>query len=154
MAKSRIRSGGRLSFGNVVAAFADSTIERMDQIHRGVVAMVAYKVIYRTPFGDPSYWKFAPPKDYVPGTARGNWQTESDALPPLTPIPLRSAEDAYAEAMANAGEAGSVTYIVNSVPYIMRLEYEGWSPQAPAGMVRLTVAEFQQLVNEYVRSLP
>ncbi len=33
-------------------------------------------------------------------------------------------------------------YIINNLPYIERLE-EGWSKQAPAGMVRLSLAEVE-----------
>lgn len=155
MAKPNVRSGGTLSFGAAVASFADQTVERMDQVHRGVFLKLADKVIMGTPFGDPSTWKYPAPKDYVPGLARGNWQTRSNAIPPATVLPIRPAHDAYAEAEANAGKAGDVTYMLNSVPYILRLEYQQppHSMQAPAGMVRINVASFQQQVDEYVRSL-
>lgn len=36
----------------------------------------------------------------------------------------------------------SKIYIVNAVPYIVYLE-DGWSKQAPLGMVRITVAEME-----------
>jgi hypothetical protein len=39
------------------------------------------------------------------------------------------------------------------MPYALRLEY-GWSKQAPAGMVRVTVAEFQAVVNAAVTNTP
>lgn len=42
--------------------------------------------------------------------------------------------------------AGSVIYITNSLPYAYRLEYEGWSKQAPSGMVRTTLAELNSAV--------
>jgi len=45
-------------------------------------------------------------------------------------------------------------YLLNSLPYVRRIEYEGWSSQAKAGMVRITVAEFQTFVDKAVRSLP
>lgn len=151
MTRQRIRSAGTLDFGKVVEQFAESTIERMDQIHRGVVQMVAYKLIYRTPFGAPHTWQRTPPKDYVPGKARGNWQTRFEQLPPATVLPIRDAAEAYAEAHDNSGVAGGVTYMLNSTPYILRLEYEGHSPQAPNGMARRTIAEFQQIVSDVVR---
>lgn len=40
---------------------------------------------------------------------------------------------------------GDTFFLTNNQPYIRRLEY-GWSMQAPAGMVRITVAEFQNIV--------
>lgn len=44
---------------------------------------------------------------------------------------------------------GQVFYFTNSLPYAERLEY-GWSEQAPAGMVRLSVANWQSIVAEEV----
>lgn len=40
---------------------------------------------------------------------------------------------------------GGVMYLSNGLPYARRLEY-GWSGQAPAGMVRLSVREFESHV--------
>ena len=50
-------------------------------------------------------------------------------------------------------ESGSIVYLVNNLPYIRRLEYDGWSSQAPAGMVRVTIAEFQDYVAKAVRDI-
>lgn len=38
---------------------------------------------------------------------------------------------------------GGTVYLLNNMPYIRRLEYDSWSDQAPAGMVRVTITEFQ-----------
>lgn len=36
-------------------------------------------------------------------------------------------------------------FFSNSLPYVNRIEFEGWSKvQAPAGMVRITIAEFPE----------
>lgn len=43
--------------------------------------------------------------------------------------------------------------IASRLPYIKYLEY-GWSRQAPAGMVRLSIIEAEQFINAAVRSLP
>jgi hypothetical protein len=51
---------------------------------------------------------------------------------------------------------GQTVFLTNSLPYAYRLEYEGWSKQAPSGMVRITVAEMSQIIREAglkVRSL-
>lgn len=47
---------------------------------------------------------------------------------------------------------GSVSYLTNGLPYARRLEY-GYSKQAPAGMVRLTVREFGAFVDKAIASL-
>lgn len=43
--------------------------------------------------------------------------------------------------------------LTNNLPYAERLEY-GWSQQAPQGMVRVTVARFQELLNQQAARLP
>ena len=45
---------------------------------------------------------------------------------------------------------GGVTYLSNGLPYAGRLEY-GWSKQAPAGMVRLSVREFDRFVRQAIK---
>lgn len=48
---------------------------------------------------------------------------------------------AIARAQKTAEAApGGVFYLTNNLPYIRRLEYDGWSKQAPRGMVRIAVA--------------
>jgi hypothetical protein len=51
---------------------------------------------------------------------------------------------------------GQTIYVTNSLPYARRLEYEGWSLKAPAGMVRVTLAELsgvaRQIANEVKRT--
>lgn len=43
---------------------------------------------------------------------------------------------------------GQTIYITNSLPYAYRIEYEGWSKKAPAGMVRVTLAELNSISNK------
>lgn len=50
------------------------------------------------------------------------------------------------------GEDG-VVYLVNSLPYIKRLEYDGWSSQAPSGMVRKNIAKIRRFVNTAIREV-
>jgi hypothetical protein len=40
---------------------------------------------------------------------------------------------------------------VNNLPYGIALEY-GHSKQAPSGMIRVTLARFQQIVDEAIRN--
>jgi hypothetical protein len=51
---------------------------------------------------------------------------------------------------------GQTIFVTNSLPYGYRLEYEGWSQQAPVGMVRVTLAELsgiaRQIANEVKRT--
>lgn len=52
-----------------------------------------------------------------------------------------------------ASTQGDTYYFLNPLkktPYIRRLEY-GWSPQAPSGMVRISAAEWPDIVQLAVR---
>lgn len=68
-----------------------------------------------------------------------------------------SASIAKASAKLSLGDlTGKTIFITNSLPYAYRLEYEGWSKQAPQGMVRITLAELNstiQKVGAEVRAL-
>lgn len=51
--------------------------------------------------------------------------------------------------LAKLSSPYTVVWIANGLPYAERLE-NGWSKQAPAGMVRLTVLEVQQFIKAVV----
>lgn len=46
---------------------------------------------------------------------------------------------------------GETAYITNSLPYAIPLEF-GHSTQAPHGMVRVTLVEFERIATEAIRS--
>ena len=96
-------------------------------------------------------------RGYVGGRFRGNWFV-SIGTPNLTTTeevdPRGSQTIARGSAILQGYAPGSTIYISNSLPYGPRLEFEAWSSQAPAGMVRITVAEFQQAVREAVQETP
>ena len=49
-------------------------------------------------------------------------------------------------------EVGDVFFMINGQPYYHRIEYEGWShTKAPNGMMRISLAEFPQIVYKYAR---
>lgn len=45
---------------------------------------------------------------------------------------------------------GGVIFMANSLPYSQRLE-NGWSKQAPTGMVRLSALQYQRYVRQAIR---
>ena len=97
------------------------------------------------------------PVGYVGGRFRANWQVTFEA-PAVGEI---DGVDPRGTATINKGAAvlqtfhsdyGSI-WLMNNVPYAIPLEY-GHSSQAPSGVVRVTIAEFQMMVNEAARTLP
>jgi len=91
---------------------------------------------------------------YVGGRFRGNWQfsIDSPATGELDRIdPSGSETIAALLSQVQALTIGQTAYIVNNLPYAIPLEY-GHSTQAPAGMVRVTLANFQRIVDEAIRN--
>lgn len=82
------------------------------------------------------------------GRAKGNWQTSINE--PITSIVDRTGEtESIAELKDVAGGsiAGKILWLSNNLPYIRRLEFDGHSSQAPAGMVRINVSRIKSIVS-------
>lgn len=120
------------------------------------------RIIEKNPVGNPSIWdgravgkSYPPrkaPKGYVGGRSRGNWQMsvgivgETSLLDFDQDVNKGDAVSATQEIEAfnalSKAKPYQTIWIFNNVRYIKRLE-DGWSTQAPAGMVSLSVAEIQ-----------
>lgn len=60
----------------------------------------------------------------------------------------RYPQRATVAAVANALKPGGRFTLGNGAPYINRLEYVGWSDQAPAGFLRVATAQWQAVVDQ------
>lgn len=115
------------------------------------------KIVDRTPVGDPSLWKQGrAPIDYVPGTLKASWELNYSN----STRDFSSGQFAKASSVVGAGglkmnvkgdQIGVVT-ISNRQPYAYRIEAEGWSTQAPEGMMRRTVIEFEDILTKHARN--
>lgn len=120
---------------------------------KAVVRLALEGFIERSPVGAPETWKSPPPPGYRPGTFKANWNVSIGA-PDLSTRDVQDPTGAgtYQTGLAKieSMQLGDVVFITNSLPYSRRLEYDGWSLQAPLGMVRVTIAglpaEFQRYV--------
>lgn len=139
------------SFAADVRKFAHQTGISLDVVVRKVTFDLHAEIVRLTPVDT--------------GMARTNWQIGLNSRPTGTIIEAvdrgagrkGSSRAALVVASREAGKvnqirAGGINYIVNNMPYIMRLEY-GSSRQAPQGMARRTVATFQAIVNRVVRGV-
>jgi len=120
----------------------------IDSTVRKAVIEIGNRLVYRSPVGDATAWNMPPPPGYVGGRFRANWQYGFGASPEgdLPDI------DASGGAAINRIVSGALTnqavgvhYIVNNLPYAQRLE-DGWSGQAPNGMISLTELEFPEIM--------
>lgn len=90
------------------------------------------------------------------GRFRGNWQVAIGTVPNGTlEIDDKAGSATISKATATILNlhAGQVLYAVNNLIYAIPLEY-GHSKQAPNGMVRTTVAEFNAIVNKAAAEVP
>ena len=135
------RYGGQQgSFAESLAAFAEQTKEAIDDVFREVVIEIGTSVIRLSPVDT--------------GRFKGNWQFTVGA-PSNQSIDTfdKAGHETIATLVSEVSklEAGQVAYIVNNLVYGVPLEY-GYSDQAPAGMVQITLARFQQIVEEAIRN--
>jgi len=129
-----------MSFGNQLRSFSRNTGIKFDTVLRKVVIDITSDIVRMTPVKD--------------GFARSNyfWGVQRVSAVETNPSVNGAPSIGRAFTFASSVKAGGVCYITNNLPYIMRLEY-GYSTQAPAGMARVTVARWQNLVNAAVRAL-
>lgn len=145
-----------MSFSLDLKAFEQKTTAKANAVVRKIVIDVGTSLVMKSPVGDASYWKEPPPKGYVGGRFRANWQYGLDETNSETTENTDKTGAATLSALqskVNANAAGHIHYITNSLPYAQRLE-DGWSRQCPpGGMIALTVQNFQPVVKAAAEAL-
>lgn len=141
--------------------FARKTLERADRLIRAVGIKTFSSVIRDTPVGDPDLWKAnegktkpKPPPGYVGGRLRANWRC-SLAMPDTSTdesVDKNRGIVAVNDVCATA-DRKKILWLANSLPYAWRIEYEGWSRQAPEGMVRRNVTRIKKIISGELRNL-
>ena len=127
----------RMSFAQQVALFAEKTGATMDETGRAIALELFSSIIKDTPVDS--------------GRARGNWQT-SIGTPKDGQVTRDGEGPALAEVASETAKfgMGKLVWLSNNLPYIYRLEYLGWSKQAPYGMARKNVARIKSIVRKAV----
>lgn len=111
-----------INFSKWIRQFSAAEIEISkinEKVFQSATRDLYNKIISYTPVGDPSLWNWPAPANYHPGTLKKSWTLEL--------------------------QKGEVT-ISNNQPYAVRVE-DGWSSQAPSGMMRRANREFPDLLN-------
>lgn len=153
-----ISFGDLIGFKKDVAKFQANTLSAMSQIMQKVSKDLFNKIVLKTPFDS--------------GRAKASWRMSlGDADPTVEPEGVEFSEQAavtkaaaQGAALANFIRAGDTVVISNNLPYIRHLEFGlypipggektrgGFSTQAPQGMVRVTIDEFDFLVVDAVKT--
>ena len=154
MAGYKLVFKGLKKFNADLEAFGERTVPAAHLALQKKIAIDLFgRIIEKNPVGNPDTWKRKKaPKGYVGGRSRGNWQVStvvagnSSKVDFETGVTTGAPPSAMqeAEAFNNLAKAkfGQTIWIFNNVRYIKRLE-DGWSEQASAGMVAVSIAEIQ-----------
>jgi hypothetical protein len=136
----------------------------IDKVVRTVFQEVGVSLVNMSPVGKRELWAankeraergLKPlPKGYVGGRFRGNWQpsmgspltTQLDLIDKSGALSTQRITD-FISAVQNPAKQS--LYIMNNLPYAQRLE-DGWSTQAPEGMVGITVTRWQNIIDAAV----
>lgn len=127
-----------MSFALDLQKFAEKAGARADVAVGEIVANIASRLDERSPVDT--------------GRFRANWNYGLGAPDLSTSMATDKAGGATASriiAQIPDNAAGQVHFLSNSLPYAQRLE-NGWSKQAPAGILSRTVVEFQTFIDEAV----
>ena len=130
--------------------FVTKSRSKIQNLTRLVLMEIGYRLVGRSPVGNPTSWKSGYwPKGYLPGHFINNWQVGIDTKPVGVIAAIDPTGSGSLERLQKLGRwpAGHVYYFVNNLPYAMALE-NGWSGQAPRGIVKLLQLEFPAIVKE------
>lgn len=129
------------NLGDQLKAFAEKTKADMETVVRKTAFSLGESMVVMSPVRS--------------GRFRGNWQYGADTINTST----GGADDKSGRTALNRIQAGirgwkpgQTIWITNSLVYGPRLE-AGWSKQSPAGMVRVSVANYQQYIADAIASV-
>jgi hypothetical protein len=150
-----------------LSRFINRTRSNADLVTKKVVLDIARSVIRKSPVGNPDLWvalRNGEYQDYASvhgeigytgGRFKANWMFGTATMPTGTTAdidPSGRGTLAGIEGQIPTQASGKLHYIVNNLPYSIRLE-NGWSSQAPQGMVGLTIVEYQGIVRRAVAEM-
>ena len=114
-----------MSFSDDIGKWNNKVEKEATRIFRGTALSLFGKIVVRTPVDT--------------GRLRGNWQVQLNSAP--TGI-LEGTKEQSGKTTAKLGDS---IYIVNNLPYAEVIE-NGDATHKPHGMIKLSVAEFKNLV--------
>jgi hypothetical protein len=124
------------SFTLDIQRFVDKAKGNVDLVVRKIAFDMFRRVVIKSPVDT--------------GRFKSNWQVAIGSIPAGT-LELNDKTGAATISQVTAAtlgfKAGEVIYLVNNLAYARALEY-GHSKQAPAGMVRVTIAEYNAVANK------
>lgn len=129
-----------------ISKFVEKAKGNVDQVIRRAALDIFRRVVIKSPVDT--------------GRFKSNWQVAINSVPTGLAPGSEPGKEKYNTEVAferiNTGlllaKSGDVLWLVNNLSYARRLEY-GWSDQAPKGMVRLTILEWNNAVSKAAQSM-
>ena len=125
-----------MSFGSDLGKFEVNTIKATEKTARGTAIALWRAVILDSPVDS--------------GRFRGNWFASQGKPVEITSTTTDKSGSRSVQRATNfvlGANDWRDLWLANNLPYAQRLE-NGWSDQAPAGMVRVNVVRFQSILND------
>lgn len=128
-----------MGLANDLKKIAARRKEDLDEIAQAVTIRVGNQIVLQSAF-DQGFFK-------------NNWNSSIGDISYRTDAP---SDTSGAKPLREISETfsvlgtGQVGYFTNSMPYAMRLEYDGWSQQTPNGVVRVNVRKAPRYLREEV----
>jgi hypothetical protein len=124
-----------------IRRLARQALEKAATAHRKIALELFTRIVMRTPVDT--------------GRLRGNWQPGAGVYV-MEPVDSTDPGGGATIAMISQTVLGAAPFVAltlsNNLPYAGRIEY-GYSKQAPAGMVRISAAEFQGIANVTIQEV-
>ncbi len=111
-------------------------LQACEKVINKTVLQMYKKIIDRTPIGNPALWHYPAHAGYVPGKLKASWSISLDGS--KTKELGKGSLGLHVEST----NSNKKIEIFNSQPYAQRVE-NGWSTQAPAGMMKVTISEYK-----------
>lgn len=128
-----------MSLASDLRRFAQRSNQKMEAVIKSSLVRVGTSIVVKSPVDT--------------GRFKNNWLSAYgtvDTSVTQSVDPSGSESIGRLKLEAQGIKIGEVFYFTNSLPYAARLEYEGWSEQAKAGMVRVSVAAWESIVADEV----
>lgn len=138
------------SFQVDISNFINKANKSMDKAVTYTLLGLGRMVVENSPVGDASYWQHPPPPGYVGGRFRANWQHGTGTMPTIVYDMTANIGFQRIQSSIPNNSAGLVHWIINNVPYSIRLE-NGYSRQAPQGIVGRALLSFPGIVARAAR---
>ena len=151
-----------MTFSSDIKEFAEKTKKDIADVKKYAAITIFTDIVKATPVGNPDYWqevngkpRKAPP-GYTGGRLRGNWQTSLN-----TPIHTEIARidpnggDVLKEMQATVynSEVKDSIFLTNNLPYAVPVEYGHSKNQRPMGMLRVSIAGFENAIKEALQKV-